>query len=68
MDEEQTHFEHQQITDVLRWSPKCHEHFLPWRSAAAAPMPASTHPSRATTRTGPSRRMPGGSPHSGAKR
>lgn len=24
--------------DILKWSPRCHEHFLPWRSAAALPM------------------------------
>ena len=31
-----------------------------WAMAAEAPMPASTHPSSATTRTGRSRRLPDG--------
>jgi AraC-like DNA-binding protein len=26
------------IREVLKWSPHCHEHFLPWRSAIAQPL------------------------------
>ena len=26
------------VRDVLQWSPRCHEHFLPWRAAVARPL------------------------------